>query len=183
MSSAARTILVTGFEPFGGETVNASWEAARRLEGWRQGGAVAAARLLPCAYPEGCPTHPSYPAAHAANAGACATILKAFFNEEFVVPRPVEAKADGAALEPWRGRDLTLGGEINKLANNITLGRDAAGVHYRSDGVEGLSIGERQAIGILCDYSRAYNEHFDGFALTRFDGQKVKIANGTVTVA
>ena len=50
MSSAARTILVTGFEPFGGETVNASWEAARRLEGWRQGGAVAAARLLPCAY-------------------------------------------------------------------------------------------------------------------------------------
>ena len=139
--------------------------------------------LLPCAYPEGCPTHPSYPAAHAANAGACATILKAFFHEELVFPGPVQAKEDGSDLEPWRGRDLTLGGEINKLANNITLGRDAAGVHYRSDGVEGLSIGERQAIGILCDYSRAYNEHFDGFALTRFDGQKVKIANGTVTVA
>jgi hypothetical protein len=28
--------------------------------------------LLPMAYPEGCPTHPSYPAAHAVNAGACA---------------------------------------------------------------------------------------------------------------
>src|SRR5215471_6883210 len=27
--------------------------------------------LLPMAYPEGCPTHPSYPAAHAVNAGAC----------------------------------------------------------------------------------------------------------------
>ncbi len=50
MSSAARTILVTGFEPFGGETVNASWEAAQRLEGWRHGGYAAAARLLPCAY-------------------------------------------------------------------------------------------------------------------------------------
>jgi pyroglutamyl-peptidase len=50
LSSAARTILVTGFEPFGGESVNASWEAARRLEGWRHGDAVAAARLLPCAY-------------------------------------------------------------------------------------------------------------------------------------
>jgi hypothetical protein len=37
-------------------------------------------RLLPVAFPEGCPTHPSYPAAHACNAGACATILKAFFN-------------------------------------------------------------------------------------------------------
>lgn len=50
MSSAARIILVTGFEPFGGETINASWEAARQLEGWRHGDAVAAARLLPCAY-------------------------------------------------------------------------------------------------------------------------------------
>ena len=50
MSSPARTILVTGFEPFGGETVNASWEAAQKLEGWRHGGAVATARVLPCAY-------------------------------------------------------------------------------------------------------------------------------------
>jgi pyroglutamyl-peptidase len=50
LSSAARTILVTGFEPFGGETVNASWEAARKLEGWRHGDTVAVARLLPCAY-------------------------------------------------------------------------------------------------------------------------------------
>ena len=50
MSSAARTILVTGFEPFGGETVNASWEAAQKLEGWCHGDTVAVARLLPCAY-------------------------------------------------------------------------------------------------------------------------------------
>ena len=48
--NAARTILVTGFEPFGGETVNASWEAAKRLEGWRRGEFAAVARLLPCAY-------------------------------------------------------------------------------------------------------------------------------------
>ncbi|MBX9244067.1 pyroglutamyl-peptidase I [Actinotalea ferrariae] len=27
-----RTILLTGFEPFGGQTVNASWEAVRRVE-------------------------------------------------------------------------------------------------------------------------------------------------------
>jgi pyroglutamyl-peptidase len=50
LSSAARTILVTGFEPFGGETVNASWEATQKLEGWRHGDTVAVARLLPCAY-------------------------------------------------------------------------------------------------------------------------------------
>jgi hypothetical protein len=41
--------------------------------------------LLPIAYPEGSPTHPSYPAAHACNAGVCATILKAFFNPDFVI--------------------------------------------------------------------------------------------------
>ena len=45
-----RTILITGFEPFGGETLNASWEAARRLEGWRCGERVAVARMLPCVY-------------------------------------------------------------------------------------------------------------------------------------
>lgn len=41
---------MTGFEPFGGETVNASWEAAKRLDGWRHGEYVAVARLMPCAY-------------------------------------------------------------------------------------------------------------------------------------
>jgi pyroglutamyl-peptidase len=44
------TILVTGFEPFGGETVNASWEAARRLDGWRCRDHVAVALMLPCVY-------------------------------------------------------------------------------------------------------------------------------------
>lgn len=137
-------------------------------------------RLLPVAYAEGCPTHPSYPAAHAATAGACATVLKAFFNEDFVIRNPVEANADGSALEPWQGQDLTLGNEINKLASNISLGRDAGGVHYRSDGIQGLLIGEDQAIGLLRDYSRTYNERFDGFVLTKFDGQKIKIVKGEV---
>ncbi len=49
-SVSARTILVTAFEPFGGETINASWEAARAIEGWRCGVAVVTARQLPCAY-------------------------------------------------------------------------------------------------------------------------------------
>ena len=47
---SGRTVLVTAFEPFGGETVNASWEAARALDGWRCGDAVAVARRLPCVY-------------------------------------------------------------------------------------------------------------------------------------
>jgi len=135
-------------------------------------------RLLPVAFPEGCPTHPSYPSAHACNAGACATILKAFFDPDYVLSHPVESTADGSALEPWRGADLTLGNEIDKLANNIALGRDAAGVHYRSDSVRGLFVGEQQALWLLRDYSRTYNERFDGFVVRKFNGDRVKIMNG-----
>jgi hypothetical protein len=134
--------------------------------------------LLPAAFPEGCPTHPSYPAAHATNAGACATILKAFFNEDYPLPHPVEATADGSELVPWKGEPLTLGNEINKLASNIALGRDAAGVHFRSDSINGLFVGEEQALGLLCDYSRTYNERFDGFVLSTFSGEKVRVVNG-----
>jgi hypothetical protein len=36
--------------------------------------------LLPTAFPEGSPTHPSYPAGHATVAGACVTLLKAWFD-------------------------------------------------------------------------------------------------------
>ena len=137
-------------------------------------------RLLPVAYPEGCPTHPSYPAAHACNAGACATVLKAFFDVDYVLPHAVESKADGSALDTWRGAGLTLGNEIDKLAGNIALGRDAAGVHFRSDSIRGLFVGEQQAIGLLRDYSRTYNEHFEGFIVRKFDGSRVKIASGEV---
>jgi len=137
-------------------------------------------RLLPVVFPEGCPTHPSYPSAHACNAGACATILKAFFDPDYVLPRPVEATADGSALEPWRGPGLTLGNEIDKLASNIALGRDAAGVHYRSDSIRGLFVGEQQALGLLRDYSRTYNERFDGFVVRKFNGDRVKVMGGEV---
>jgi hypothetical protein len=135
---------------------------------------------LPVAFPEGSPTHPSYPSAHACNAGACATILKAFFDPNYVLPRPVEATADGSALEPWRGASLTLGNEIDKLAGNIALGRDAAGVHYRSDSVRGLLVGEQQALGLLRDHSRTYNERFDGITVRKFNGDRVTIAGGEV---
>lgn len=54
--------------------------------------------LLPQAFPEGSPTHPSYPAGHATIAGACVTVLKAFFDESFEFPRPVVPRADGRRL-------------------------------------------------------------------------------------
>lgn len=136
--------------------------------------------FLPLAFPEGSPTHPSYPAGHATVAGSCCTVLKAFFDESFVVPDPVVASSDGSSLQAYGGGDLTLGGEINKLASNISLGRDLAGVHYRSDGVDGILVGEDIGIQYLMDISRGYNEDFQGFTLTRFDGQTILIADGCV---
>jgi len=53
-------------------------------------------------------------------------------------------------------------------------------VHYRSDSVRGLFVGEQQALGPLRDYSRTYNERFDGFIVRKFNGDKVKIAGGEV---
>ena len=41
------TILVTGFEPFGGDTTNGSWEAVKHLQGKRIGGATVVVAELP----------------------------------------------------------------------------------------------------------------------------------------
>jgi hypothetical protein len=131
--------------------------------------------LLAQAYPEGCPAHPSYPAGHAAMAGACATVLKACLDESYVLPEPVEASPDGLLLQPWKGADLTVGGELDKLASNIALGRDIGGVHWRSDGVEGLKLGEEMAIRVLEEMSFTGNELFSGFSLRRFDGTRVQV--------
>lgn len=128
--------------------------------------------LLAQPYPEGCPTHPSYPAGHAAIAGACATVLKACLDESHVLPEPVVASADGLGLKPWKGADLTVGNELDKLASNIALGRDFGGVHWRSDGIEGLKLGEEVAIRLLDELSFTGNELFSGFSLRRFDGTR-----------
>ena len=43
-------ILITGFEPFGGETENPSWEAARLLHGMRVGECDLVSVQLPCVF-------------------------------------------------------------------------------------------------------------------------------------
>jgi membrane-associated phospholipid phosphatase len=131
--------------------------------------------LLPQAYPEGCPTHPSYPAGHAAIAGACITVLKAFFSESYVIPDPVIASEDGLALRPYTGPELTVGGELNKLAANMGMGRNFAGIHWRTDDSEGLQLGEGLAIHVLKEMSLTFHEEFAGFTLTKFDGTRITI--------
>jgi hypothetical protein len=131
--------------------------------------------LLPQSYPEGCPLHPSYPAGHATVAGACATMLKAFFDETQIVTNCVVASDDGLTLNPYSGPALTVGGEINKLASNVAMGRDYAGIHYRSDGEAGFLLGEQVAIAILRDMVDTYAESFGGFQFTLMDGTPVSI--------
>ncbi len=131
--------------------------------------------LLPMAYPEGCPTHTAYPSGHASFAGAGATVLKAFFDESLVLPDPVEASPDGLSLVPYTGSDLTVGGELNKLASNIGFGRDFAGLHWRSDIIEGMKLGEEVSILVLAEMRLTFNENFGGFSLTKFDGTQITI--------
>lgn len=131
--------------------------------------------LLPQAYPEGCPTHPAYPSGHASFVGAGVTMLKAFFKESFVLPAPVMASSDGITLLPYSGPPLALGEELNKLAVNIAMGRDFAGIHWRTDNSAGMRLGETVAIRILQDYRNTYNEKFSGFVITKFDGTTIII--------
>lgn len=50
MSEIAVNVLVTGFEPFGLDHINPSWEVARALDGWQQSGATVHAVQLPCVF-------------------------------------------------------------------------------------------------------------------------------------
>ncbi len=133
--------------------------------------------LLPMAYPEGAPIHPAYTAGHATVAGACVTILKAVYDESYVIPNPVLLSDDGLTLliGAYDGPDLTVGGELNKLASNVATGRNFGGVHWRSDAMESLRLGEAIAISILRDQKACYNEDFGGFTFTKFDGTKVTV--------
>ncbi|MCP3995277.1 MAG: vanadium-dependent haloperoxidase [bacterium] len=131
--------------------------------------------LLSQAYPEGSPAHPSYPAAHAVVAGACVTVLKAFFDETYSVPEPVVVSPDGGSLSSWQGEPLRVGSELDKLASNIVLGRNFAGIHWRSDSINGLLLGELVAMALLRERRLLPNETFTGYSFKRFDGSRVTI--------
>ena len=133
--------------------------------------------FLPMAYPEGSPTHPAYPAGHAVIAGACTTTLKALFDINAVIDNPVQVKAgtNASQLEAYAGDELTVEGELNKLANNIAIGRNLAGVHWRTDGTEGILLGEKVAVRMLQDYKRTYREEFSSYSFRGFRGNRITI--------
>lgn len=135
--------------------------------------------------------HPSYTAGHATVAGACTTVLKAFFDTDWVLPQAFEASDDGACLSTWRGSGewvvdrkgcrrkcgsggLSVEGELNKLCSNISIGRNWAGVHYFSDYFESIVLGEQLAIQLLQEQKLTYWEKAS-MTLHKFDGSVVKI--------
>lgn len=154
--------------------------------------------LLPMAFAEGSPMHPSYGAGHATVAGACVTILKAFFDTSTVLKRFdqngktvvgfVDDKHDGENVEIVDSDEgkkleikqatlpLTLEGELNKLAANIAIGRDMGGVHYYVDYYDSLLMGEEVAIGMLQDQAQCYPKDAFVMSLTKFDGTSIIVS-------
>jgi len=158
--------------------------------------------LLPMAFCEGSPMHPAYGAGHATVAGACVTILKAFFDHHHILdvvkkdelPKGKNRLAgfkdaqhayvsveDGTKLKsiPVMDQDcnpayLTVEGELNKLASNISIGRNWAGVHYFTDYYESLLMGEQIAIGILEEQKLMYIENFS-MTIPLFNGDAIRI--------
>lgn len=152
--------------------------------------------LLPMAFIEGSPMHPAYGAGHATVAGACVTIIKAFFDmytaPDSWTPRTLarayvpdlvidggklDLASSGLQLTPaavWNGK-LTIQGELDKLAANISIGRDMAGVHFYTDYYESLRLGERVAISILEEQMLTYPEPVK-MRFETFDGDRMEIS-------
>ncbi|CDF37939.1 vanadium-dependent bromoperoxidase, vBPO [Chondrus crispus] len=148
-----------------------------RFEDYSPTGSSGRTYLLPMAFPEGSPMHPAYGAGHAAVAGACTTILKAFFDHEHELDFAYVPTADGSKLEDVvdsLGEKLTVEGELNKVCSNISVGRNWAGVHYFTDYRESIILGEKIALGLLEEQKLTYAEEFS-MTIPLFDGSTVTI--------
>ncbi|MEL7115935.1 MAG: vanadium-dependent haloperoxidase [Pseudomonadota bacterium] len=138
--------------------------------------------LLPMAFAEGSPMHPAYGAGHATVAGACVTILKAFYDagvkmkDLFGLDDYYQANAAGTGLDPAGPMpdDALASDELDKLAANISIGRNWAGVHYYTDYYDSIRLGERIAAGILQEQMLTYNEPVE-LSFRDFDGEMVEI--------
>ena len=167
---------------------------------------------LPMAFTAGSPPHPAYGAGHATVAGACVTMLKAWFdgsvrlnshltahpahspfagasaNEDPVVISQANA---GGVLAPYGGGDIdqmTVAGELNKIACNVAMGRSMGGVHWRSDNTRSLRLGEQIAAELLRSESQDYAERrkpggaAPSWSFTAFNGADVVVFDGKVLV-
>ncbi|MDQ3623927.1 MAG: vanadium-dependent haloperoxidase [Verrucomicrobiota bacterium] len=179
-SAAAQAALGAGLSVL--QSSNSSGGAVARIRA--ANAAVSSASdtyLLPMCFPEGSPTHPAYGAGHATVAGACVTVLKAFFKEEKKLSElgfPIREADAAGNLQPYTGtdaNDLTVGGELDKVASNIAIGRNMAGVHWRTDYTQSVLLGQRLATSMLYHQLRDYHERPCSFTFKTFGGNTVEI--------
>ena len=92
-------VLITGFEPFGGETVNPSWEVVKQLDGMIIRGQQVVAKQLPCVF------------------GEALTVLKAALagSATPLVPQP------GAGFE---AAGAEIAGSVTKKLDLLVAGED-----------------------------------------------------------
>ncbi len=173
--------------------------------------------LLPMAFTPGSPAHPSYGAGHATVAGICVTVLKAYFqtidssgdpvkfstlterDAPFGSGDPIKSYVTGVTaasggdkgtrteLPAAVAAELTIEGELNKLAMNVAMGRSIGGVHWRTDNARSLTLGEALAAQILADITTDANEHpvfeFRSFSrLSNGEPKRVSIRQGRIYV-
>jgi hypothetical protein len=179
-------------------------DAAKRIKTSCQG-----TYFLPMAFSAGSPAHPAYGAGHATVAGACVTVLKAWFDEDaklgkVICEAQIKSKEPGAIkylLKPGQqdskdlevfsdpeeycdsdpaAMNMTVGGELNKIASNVAMGRSMGGVHWRSDNTRSLRLGEKIAIEILRKRTMEYAERPVSFTFHAFDQHTVQISQGQV---
>lgn len=158
--------------------------------------------FLPMAFSSGSPAHPAYGAGHATVAGACVTVLKAWFKEDVTINsllagarHPITGAAvqivqpgvarggasdgtGGFELPGYGGTDagaITVLGELNKIASNVAMGRSMGGVHWRSDNTRSLRLGEKVAATILMKAVAEGHEFPASLSWTTFDDQKARI--------
>ena len=84
--------------------------------------------------------------------------------------------ATGANLVDATGNAfLSLEGELNKLAANISIGRNMAGVHYFADYYDSLRMGEEIALAILEEQALCYPTDPFVLSVPTFDGEVHRI--------
>ena len=131
---------------------------------------------------------PFYFSCYGTVGGACATVLKFFFNGAQKL-RPlflaagtdiVEPASDGLSLDTYTGSDrdsLDINGELNKLAWNVSVGHGIhAGIHFRSSTYWSILLGEQVGLALLQDRARSYNEPFT-ISIKKFDNTTATISN------
>lgn len=126
--------------------------------------------LLPQCYNKGSNMCPSTPSEYATVAGACITVLKLIFDNNFEM-NVTTPDLVGFNLVNKNDKS-TIGIELDKLAFNVAISQCWAGTNFAIDNIKGLKLGEAVAINCMKDVSNRYPDKIN-FKLKKFNGKFV----------